>query len=61
VLTNSAAPQDINDAYRLHASCYITKPSGLDEYFNAIRSLKQLWFNAAQFPDEPKAEGATVA
>src|SRR4051812_43253570 len=32
VLTNSAAPQDINDAYRLHASCYITKPSGLDEY-----------------------------
>jgi chemotaxis family two-component system response regulator Rcp1 len=61
VLTNSDAPNDINDAYRHHASCYITKPSGIDEFFTAVRSLKEFWFNAAKFPDEPRAEAATAS
>lgn len=58
VLTNSDDPRDISEAYHHHVSCYITKPSGLEEYFTAIRSLKELWFNAATFPDEPLATAA---
>lgn len=52
VLTTSDNPTDIGDAYRIQASCYIPKPSGVDEYFTAIRSLKELWFKAAVFPNQ---------
>ncbi|MGD1096015.1 MAG: response regulator [Bryobacteraceae bacterium] len=61
VLTGSDDRQDINDAYRHHVSCYITKPSGLNEYFTAVRSLKELWFNAVSFPDEPNVEAADTS
>jgi chemotaxis family two-component system response regulator Rcp1 len=51
VLSASDNPKDIRDAYRLHASCFITKPSELDEYFSSIRLLKELWFKVAKFPE----------
>lgn len=51
VLTSSCNPDDVNDAYRKHVACYITKPLDSDEYFSAIRCLKELWFNVVTFPD----------
>jgi len=61
VLTNSDSPKDINDAYRQHVSCYIRKPCAVDEYFTAIRLLKELWFNAASFPEEVAIETAKTS
>ena len=55
VLTASDNPKDIQEAYRLHASCFITKPSDLDEYFSSIRLLKELWFRVARFPEHEQA------
>lgn len=39
VLTGSDAPSDIDDAYRLHASCFLTKPVDLALMLEAVASL----------------------
>ena len=47
---------DIKRAYELQASSFLMKPPDVDEYFAAIRSLKELWFHAASpapKPDSP--------
>jgi two-component system response regulator len=49
VLTNSANADDVQEAYRLHASGYIIKPASLNDYFTALRSLKELWFKNITF------------
>jgi len=50
VLTSSKKPEDVTDAYKQQASCYIKKPVDADQYFIAIRSLKELWFNVVTLP-----------
>jgi two-component system, chemotaxis family, response regulator Rcp1 len=56
VLTCSSSPQDVEDAYQHQAAGYITKPSDLDQYFSAVRMLKQLWFNVMTLPMTSKAD-----
>ena len=58
VLTSSSNPRDVEDAYLHQAAGYITKPSDLDEYFTAIRMLKQLWFKVMTLPTRAKADSA---
>jgi CheY-like chemotaxis protein len=41
---------DIARAYDQQISAYLVKPAGVNEYFSAIRSLKELWFHAAALP-----------
>ncbi|MEM9161855.1 MAG: response regulator [Cyanobacteria bacterium P01_F01_bin.4] len=50
VMTGSAAAQDILRSYQLHASCYITKPSDLNDFNKAMQSLENFWFNYVQLP-----------
>ena len=52
VVTNSGAPEDIEEAYRLCANSYITKPADLDDLFAVIKSLVEFWFEKARLPDE---------
>jgi chemotaxis family two-component system response regulator Rcp1 len=58
VLTCSDNPADVEGAYRHQVAGYITKPSDLDEYFTAVRSLKQLWFKVMTLPRRVKADTA---
>jgi chemotaxis family two-component system response regulator Rcp1 len=58
VLTCSNNPSDVEGAYQNQVAGYITKPSDLDEYFTAVRSLKQLWFNVMTLPRRVKADNA---
>ena len=56
VVSGSNRESDITRAYELQASAFVVKPLEVDEYFAAIRSLKQLWFHAASRsprPDSP--------
>ncbi|MEU6851477.1 response regulator [Actinacidiphila alni] len=39
VLTTSAAPDDIADAYRKHANAYVTKPVNLDDFLEAVQRI----------------------
>lgn len=52
VLTTSDHAMDINNAYRLGANSYITKPSGLEAFARAIESLEKFWFKTVQLPTQ---------
>ena len=60
VLTSSEAPQDIRNAYDLHANCFITKPIDLKGFLKAIQSLTDYWFGVARLPcataQEPRTD-----
>lgn len=50
VLTTSAVERDVENAYRLHASGFITKPVDMDEFTAAMRSLLGYWLRLARLP-----------
>jgi two-component system response regulator len=50
VISGSARESDVARAYDAQISAYIVKPPDLNEYFTAIRSLKELWLHAAVPP-----------
>ncbi len=50
VVSSSGNDRDIQAAYEEQASTYVVKPADLDEYFTAIRALKELWFHIAALP-----------
>jgi len=56
-ISGSSREIDIARAYDEQVSAYVVKPPGVDEYFAAIRSLKELWFHAAALP--PREESAS--
>jgi two-component system, chemotaxis family, response regulator Rcp1 len=51
VMTSSNDDEDVNQAYRLNANGYITKPSNLTEYIQIVRSIEQFWFMTATLPE----------
>jgi chemotaxis family two-component system response regulator Rcp1 len=50
VLTTSEADRDVQQAYELHANCYIRKPNDLDEYLSVIRTCEHFWFHVVKLP-----------
>ncbi|MDA8173292.1 MAG: response regulator [Nitrospiraceae bacterium] len=50
VLTTSQAEEDICNAYKLQAGCYIAKPVDFDEFTNVIRAIENFWFNIIKLP-----------
>ena len=50
VLTSSNAREDVSLAYHYHANGYVTKPSGLEEFFAAIRNIYLFWLHTAELP-----------
>jgi len=51
ILTTSSAEQDIVQAYKLHANCYITKPVDLEQFINIVQSIDDFWFSIVQLPN----------
>jgi two-component system, chemotaxis family, response regulator Rcp1 len=47
VISGSSRELDIARAYDGQISAYLVKPPGVEEYFAAIRSLKEVWFHLA--------------
>ncbi len=50
ILTTSEAHKDIVRAYELHANCYITKPIGLEQFFEAVQAIESFWLTTAKLP-----------
>ena len=50
VLTTSAAHDDILRSYQLHASAYVTKPTGFDLFIDAIRKVDNFYLALARLP-----------
>jgi CheY-like chemotaxis protein len=56
VMSSSSAEKDLARAYDAQISAYLVKPSSYDDYFNAIRAVKELWFHVVALP--PKTRSA---
>ena len=56
VMSSSDAEKDLVRAYDAQISAYLVKPSNFDDYFNAIRAVKELWFHVVALP--PKTRSA---
>jgi CheY-like chemotaxis protein len=47
VLTTSAAPDDIADAYQKHANAYVTKPVNLDDFLEAVQRIDSFFLETS--------------
>lgn len=50
ILTTSSAESDILKAYDLNANCYITKPVGLQQFLEVVRSIESFWLTVVKLP-----------
>ena len=59
VVSGSADPKEIRQAYELHASCYIRKPDDLHQFLYFIKVCYEFWGSVVQLPPKPEfANGA---
>jgi CheY-like chemotaxis protein len=50
ILSSSQAPADVNEAYRAHANCYVSKPGDLDQYLQVVQLIEDFWHKRAELP-----------
>lgn len=50
VLTTSQAEEDIIRTYDLHANCYITKPVGLENFLQVVKTIDDFWLDVVRLP-----------
>lgn len=55
VMSSSSAEKDLARAFDAQISAYLIKPSNLDDYFSAIRAVKELWFNVVALPPNARS------
>jgi len=60
VLTTSRAEQDVLQAYKHHANCYVTKPVDFEQFLNVVRSIESFWLMVVTLPC-PAKSAQTVA
>ena len=52
ILTTSDADEDIARTYAAGASCYITKPIGLEQFSKVVESIEGFWLSIVKFPQK---------
>jgi chemotaxis family two-component system response regulator Rcp1 len=50
VFTTSSAQSDVENAYELHASSFVTKPTAFEHYLDAVRAFREFWLRVARLP-----------
>lgn len=50
VLTTSYARSDITKTYASHANCFITKPTGLEQFMKVMRAIELFWLETVELP-----------
>ena len=50
VLTTSDAPRDVQECYRHHANCFITKPLDFDAFVGIVTAVQRFWFDLVELP-----------
>jgi two-component system, chemotaxis family, response regulator Rcp1 len=53
MLTTSRAEADIVKAYTDYASCYISKPIEMQDFFNVVKTMEDFWLTIVELPDGP--------
>ena len=52
VLSSSDAPEDVQRAYDLQASCYLTKPAELDEFERVMQTIRDFALTVVKLPPD---------
>jgi two-component system, chemotaxis family, response regulator Rcp1 len=50
VFTTSGASGDVEKAYDLHASSFMTKPTAFEHYLETVRAFREFWLRVARLP-----------
>lgn len=50
IVSGSENPQEVREAYRLHASCYIRKPNDLEQFLQFVRTCYEFWGSVVTLP-----------
>jgi CheY-like chemotaxis protein len=50
VVVLSGSDTDARRVYKLHANCYVRKPSDLDTYIEAVKMIAGFWCGLVQLP-----------
>jgi CheY-like chemotaxis protein len=61
ILTTSRAEQDVLEAYKHHANCYITKPVDFEQFVKVVRSIESFWLMLVTLPANGKSGHTTPA
>jgi CheY-like chemotaxis protein len=57
ILSSSDAPDDILRAYDLQVSCYVTKPSDLDEFERVMQTIRDFTLTVVKLPSREESAG----
>jgi CheY-like chemotaxis protein len=55
ILTSSNAERDIQQAYQLHANCFLTKPTEIEVFFAMFEEIERFWLQLVNLPPRPIA------
>jgi CheY-like chemotaxis protein len=58
VLTTSRAEQDVLQAYKHHANCYITKPVDFEQFLSVVHSIESFWLMLVTLPSPTASTSA---
>lgn len=50
ILTTSTDERDVQKSYRLHASCFVSKPTRLEDFGRVMREIEDFWAGTARVP-----------
>ena len=50
VFTTSGSAGDVDTAYDLHASSFVTKPTAFEQYLDAVAAFRDFWLRVARVP-----------
>ncbi|MEO1009271.1 MAG: response regulator [Planctomycetota bacterium] len=50
MLTSSCAERDVEESYRLHANCFITKPVDLQRFTGLVHAFEEFWLRTVELP-----------
>lgn len=50
IMTTSDDQKHVDEAYDLHANCYVTKPIDVDEFIGAVRRIEDFWLTIVRLP-----------
>ena len=53
ILSGSDAAADIQESYRLHANCFISKPVRLEEFMKVVQMIETFWIDIVHLPNQP--------
>lgn len=58
IFTVSSAEEDVQQCYKLHANCYITKPFDIEKLIQVFNCIHLFWFNIVTLPTRKEKANA---